>query len=445
MINSSKAKLLPSVTLFSLLMMSCVALQANDTDDIYTDSVLSRKKLTESPTMIQKIKGNDVFVTNHKEILGVGSRSSFQGQGAKGFVIDGAFDPDPLLDVLTTSYLASKPQKGTMMHTVSKITARMDNHSNHVADTISKIVPHAKLHVFDYETAQLKGKGTTSEDTLVEGLQRAIKSKANFINISLRLSSPDDRNAAISMRLLKAFLAVRDAGIVVFKSSGNDSEEIGSTAYTRSLTNLVTLMKGSMYLVGNVTYDDNGRESLSFMSNIPGTAANYVVSAPGTNILANGAIGPMVMSGTSMASATATGMALNIKGEYPNLSNKEIASVMAQSARKKNLGSWFFQNDPLEKEKYGHGVIDLNAALKLAEVEAKKHHLSLKQKIQMTLASDKHVINKTIDVAKEICQPIVSVVKSVGATVGPKVASAINTAIPYVQSAVKRISSWFGY
>ncbi len=237
------------------------------------------------------------------------------------------------------------------------------DHANHVSSIIYHIVPDLRLRMISLRDEPSIKDEPSYNVRLIKAIDGAIKSKVDFINISLKIHPDNDENGKISRNLRKAFYKARDAGIGIIKSAGNDGREgefLGSTAYTRSLVKLLHKMEDSMLMV--VATNDEGK--ICDFSTRAGLGANYVVAALGNEVTACGAGNQLVkMSGTSMAAPVVTGTAALLKEAYPDLTASEILKSIRRSARQIS----FHQKNRLSED-YGCGIIDFPAALK----EAKK-------------------------------------------------------------------------
>ena len=92
-------------------------------------------------------------------------------------------------------------------------------------------------------------------------------------------------------------------------------------------------------------------------SNRCGSAQNYCISAPGTNIVSSDASsdGYMTMSGTSMATPVVSGSIALLNGYYPWLNAQNIAYLLLETANDEGVYS--------DSATYGRGALDLDAAV----------------------------------------------------------------------------------
>lgn len=80
------------------------------------------------------------------------------------------------------------------------------------------------------------------------------------------------------------------------------------------------------------------------------------VAAPGVDILSTVPGNYKKMSGTSMASPAAAGVAALIRSKYPNLKQAQVKTHLEKTA--KDLG------DPGFDQYFGHGLVDAAAAVR---------------------------------------------------------------------------------
>ena len=230
-----------------------------------------------------------------------------------------------------------------------------DHHANHVTSIIHGASPKSSIRLIDLAYEQGVNDKISDEAKTIAAIYKAIDSKVDFINISRRLCPSNDRNGEISEEMKRALLAAKDAGIGVIKSAGNDGEYTGHTAYTSSLYSLLTEMNGSMIMA--VALDKDGTDLAWDFSNKAGRAHQYIVAAPGEDILAQGANNKTIlMSGTSMAAPHVTGLAAHLKQEY-QLPPNQVLDCILQTARIDNL---------FQTRIFGRGKVDKDGALRLA-------------------------------------------------------------------------------
>lgn len=96
---------------------------------------------------------------------------------------------------------------------------------------------------------------------------------------------------------------------------------------------------------------------ISDFSNNCGYASDYCLVAPGSNMISTGAFkdGELNMDGTSMATPVVSGSIALLNGYYPWLNAQNVAYLLLETAND--------SGDYANKEIYGQGVLDLEAAV----------------------------------------------------------------------------------
>ena len=195
-----------------------------------------------------------------------------------------------------------------------------------------------------------------SDNAIARGIEEAIRAGATVINLSLGGGVPNQR-------MLDAFQAATQAGIVVVVAAGNDGE---STDPSLDPDNpdpfaLAALAQGNgaVIIVGSV--NENG-EASSF-SNRAGNSAQSFLMARGQGICCtyeNGEIKVTqqggqsfvtLFSGTSFAAPQVAGAVALLAQAFPNLTGQEIVEILFDTARDAGaMGT---------DEIYGRGIMDL--------------------------------------------------------------------------------------
>jgi subtilisin family serine protease len=295
-------------------------------------------------------------VTDHKAIIGLkkllsqGQRIS-RGANVTVGMLDTVFDSNS-----DTSEALSKNTIVSPYESEQHEGEHGEGHANHVASIIAGkkygIASSAQLHVCEVLD-------THSYDDIANSIDRMIKAKVDFINVSFFVGS---FSGAIPQKLLKAFLRAKKAGIGVIIAASNEGLACGSDNYTKSLAKLAQEMDGHMLIVASTNYKSN-QETIAKLSNRAGIASEHVIAAPGEHILASGpAHKALVMGGTSMATPVVTACAAVLKSNFPHLTSKKVLSILMKSARKMSLN-----NKQLATKIYGHGVVDISAAYQEAK------------------------------------------------------------------------------
>lgn len=209
--------------------------------------------------------------------------------------------------------------------------------------------------------------GANSGSILLASINQAIADNVDVINYSIggTASDPWDELGAAINTDEEAFLAAREAGIVVAVAAGNADD--GVTSLPGSLSspsNAPWVMS-----VAAVTHNRTGAGDrlASFSNRGPVTPLGVIkpdVAAPGVSIRAASRSGNAVaeLSGTSMASPHVAGAAALISAARPSWTADEIISALTLTARADNIvpqtGSAVMT--PHER---GAGTLDLSLAV----------------------------------------------------------------------------------
>jgi subtilisin len=212
-----------------------------------------------------------------------------------------------------------------------------NGHGTHVAGTIAALnnnvgVLGVSYDVDLYAVKVLSAGGSGTLSGIAQGIEWAIDNDMDVINMSLGGSTG-------STTLKQASDNAYNSGIVVVAAAGNSGSFLG-------LINTIgyPARYDSVIAVGAVDANNN-RASFSSVG------SQLEVMAPGVSInsaLPGNQYGEL--NGTSMASPHVAGAAALLLAQNPNLTNVQVRERL----RATNLGSAF---------NYGHGVINLEAAL----------------------------------------------------------------------------------
>lgn len=292
------------------------------------------------------------------------------GKGIKIAVIDDGFDTDhPMLNK-NFSHHRFNGDFNTWNVTPSGHFENGEfiraSHGTHVSgiiagmDTKVGVAPEAKL--IPIKMGHLGG-----TQAIIRALRIAQKTKADIVNISMQLSHTDH---FLSPNVADALANLADSGKIIVIAAGNSGIPMGYSRYTHDLMKLAQnpRMKGRMIIVGATTYKDY-TENLAEFSNFPSRNfgfrdVSYFVTAPGDNITSTVFGGQTdIMSGTSMAAPMVSGGLALLKQRFPELAPEQLVLLILKSARQNQLGT----NMRLNPSQFGHGVIDIEAALKLGE------------------------------------------------------------------------------
>lgn len=236
-----------------------------------------------------------------------------------------------------------------------------DNHGHgtHVAGIIAAaangvgntgVAPGAKL----LAVKVLDASGSGSYSAVGSGISYAASKGARVINMSLGGSSPSSTLIAPLQQAAATSVIVAAAG-----NSGNAFAPGYPAAYATQ-----TGIVGSMLIVGSVSSSN----VISSFSQTPGNGGcvasggvttcfkDVFLVAPGQSIYSTyKGGGYATMSGTSMATPYVSGVAARVLGAAPYLTNKQVVSILLQSAT--DLGAAGVD------AVYGHGLVNLTAAL----------------------------------------------------------------------------------
>lgn len=219
------------------------------------------------------------------------------------------------------------------------------------------------------------GSNTNACNGVDDGIVWASQHGANVINVSIG-------GPILSASDVTAFQTAIANGSLLVVAGGNSGTKDPSSGFLAGAA-LKDGVRGSMIVVGatgcqgpnpNVPANcaNGGKGGIASFSQVPSTQcevhagqrvclANYFVVAPGSDIwstVGNGvATGANYgyLSGTSMATPYVTGVAAVIKGNWPQLTSSQVASIIFQTTD--DLGAPGI--DPV----YGRGAVDITKAL----------------------------------------------------------------------------------
>ena len=257
-----------------------------------------------------------------------------------------------------------------------------DGHGSHVASTavgnpvsssfqgvpvtLSGVAPRALLVAYRgcASTTGTRSCGPNSGSQLLAAINRAIADGVDVINYSLGGDAIDPWltvGGAINSDE-EAFLAAREAGIVVVTSAGNDGPQPGSLGSPGNAPWVVAVGAVTNARVGP------GDELASFSARGPIVPLGVVkpdVTAPGVNIRAAARDGSGVASltGTSMASPAVAGAAALLMAARPSWNADQVVSALMLTARAGSIvpqGSAGAGTTPHDR---GAGTIDVSRAV----------------------------------------------------------------------------------
>ncbi len=215
-------------------------------------------------------------------------------------------------------------------------------HGTHVAGTIAAALNGSDVvgvaHEASLYVAAVFGSGgTATDEDILEGLDWCLSKGAHIFSMSYGggFSTPVEE---------AAYRAAHDAGVLLIAASGNDGPSVPIGFPARY---------DFVVAVGATDTNDN---IASFSQRGP----QLDVVAPGVSVLSDRrGGGTTTMSGTSMATPHVSGVAATLWAANPARTHVEIEQMLKATAT--DLGSSGFDNV------YGHGRVDLAAALDYAE------------------------------------------------------------------------------
>ncbi len=178
----------------------------------------------------------------------------------------------------------------------------------------------------------------TSPLVVTDAIKWSIEHGARVINLSIGVLDDEGLAAAVKQ--------AAEANVVLVAATGNDGEEGIKGDYPAAYPEVLA-----------VGATDRSGKATSFSRRGP----HVDLMAPGVSItVANGESGGdySVVEGTSTSTAIVSGAVALIRAEYPALSAADVVSILESTASDKG--------DPGRDDTYGHGELNLLAALKAA-------------------------------------------------------------------------------
>lgn len=322
-------KLFLSVSLFSLIITPYAQADIVHVGDYFHDDAIGK-----SPTHYIKRVGAQEL----RESVG----ESTQG---KAIVIDNYLDPShtDLAENLTTSIITGQYESGMC-----------PSHGTFTTGVVRNLVRDGEIKFISRYECGVNGTYVRTDESVARAIKVAAQSSGDVVNMSFGLGS-------ISRPIFEAMQEVVDSGKVIFLAFGNGGGK--NKAYLNHLIKCVNdpRMKGRVILVGNLMYDDLGRERLNPSSDYVTSQTPHAICAPGTDILSTAEGGTYtIASGTSAAAPVATGAYLLLMRALPGLTPDQYIQLLKDSARRQSINESY-----LFGVEYGNGALDLNRAYEL--------------------------------------------------------------------------------
>ncbi len=202
----------------------------------------------------------------------------------------------------------------------------------------------------------LDAQGSGSFSNVIKGIQWAVENKEQFSIdvISMSLGGRASQSAE-NDPVAQAVEAAHAAGITTVVAAGNEGPRGGTIGTPAIAPNIITV--GAQDDKGTLTREDDG---LAYFSSRGPTTVDKLtkpdILAPGVNItsLSNRGDGYVSMSGTSMATPFAAGVAALMHQVKPEISPSQVKEVMMQNAD--SLPP--VNGKPLDANQQGKGVVD---------------------------------------------------------------------------------------
>lgn len=222
------------------------------------------------------------------------------------------------------------------------------DHANHVMGIINGVSDNG-VGI----TGVMKGKADLTfypiagdDLSTIEAIKKAADEGNRIINMSYGATYSDPikdedmgkQSADSIATIMPAIEYAKSKNVLIFLSAGNGinkKDASGQEVFSRAIDtkfdsySAVALQQDNVMCVANHNKDFNKSESSNF-----GAAVN--ISAPGEDIWSTGSNGEyMMMTGTSMSSPAAAGVAALVLSKYPNLTYAQLKESIVNSATKK--------------------------------------------------------------------------------------------------------------
>lgn len=274
----------------------------------------------------------------------------------------------------------SKPKGSKPWVTTNRPTDE-HGHGTHVAGIVKSAAPEAKLLTLKYYS--VFASGAENLKATIDALRYAVDKNVDIINYSGGGPEP-------SVEELTILKEAERKGILVVAAAGNEKSDIDHKAnayYPASygLSNIITVMAHNQ-MIEKIGSSNFGKTSVDISA--PGYRIKSAI--PGSPVQNVGLAG--YMTGTSQATAFVSGVAALVKSKYPKMSASTIRTIIIASA------NTTFNN--IKQYNRSGGILDANAALKLADKVAKGKKLYLRK-----IATLKREISSTAPVRFKLKKP----------------------------------------
>jgi hypothetical protein len=231
-----------------------------------------------------------------------------------------------------------------------------EGHGTHVASIAAGVKNGSGMHGVAYDSTIIAQKvldsnGDGWSDDIADGIDNSVSSGAKVINLSLGGSSA-------SSDIRTALIGAKSSDVLSVAATGNDGNSQPDYPARYASDSSLT---GYVLAVGAIGYDG----TIASYSNYCGSAKSYCLVAPGGSNDGNSAHAIygayptstyQRLNGTSMAAPHVAGAAAVIRGAWTHLTAAQTAQILLQSANSSFTG--------YDENIYGHGILDLEAAVK---------------------------------------------------------------------------------
>lgn len=249
------------------------------------------------------------------------------------------------------------------------------SHGTHVAGIIGANKNNSEMHGVAFENAEIIATSWDLEQDIYDATKQMVDKGAKVLNNSWGTDAGTNLNASTAdllftydRSLLMAYAYAAKNGAVWVHATGNEGKEeanIQSGVGRLDLSDLgyagASRYEVPFIAVTALDYDTRTTQApsgkLADYANWCGSASGYCLAAPGTSVDSTAPMkdGVINLSGTSMATPVVSGSIALLNGYYPWLSAQNIAYLLLETAN--NSGEY------ADSAKYGHGALDLEAAV----------------------------------------------------------------------------------